>query len=250
MKILHLYHDVMNLYGEYGNMVLLTQVLNTCGIETELISHPLTEKPDFSAVDFLYMGAGTEENQKVVLTRLLNWQEKLKEYIFQEGYGLWTGNSFEILGNRIIDPQGKEWQGLGILPFTVRQQKKTRLTGDAILAVSEGKEPLVGFINKCSQIEKVESPCFQVLMGMGNEKGGNTEGIRCKNFLGTHLTGPMLVKNPYFLLEIVNDLVKKERKKDLTKEEKEALKEGLLAREVAAYEVTLRELKKRMENKK
>ena len=247
MKILHLYHDVMNLYGEYGNMVLLTQVLNTCGIETELILQPLTQRPDFSEVDFIYMGAGTEENQKVVLSALSEAKEELKDYIFKGGYGLWTGNSFEILGKLLVDCEGKEWKGLEVFSYTVRQQKKSRLTGDAILTSEGLKEPAVGFINKCSYIEGVSQPCFRVLMGMGNEKEGKTEGIRYENFTGTHLTGPMLVKNPYFLLKLVSDLVKKERNEELSQEERQALLTGVLAKEAAAYEVTLRELRKRME---
>ena len=247
MKILHLYHDIMNLYGEYGNVLLLSQVLNTCGIETEVILQPLTKKPDFSEVDFIYMGAGTEENQRVVLSALTEVKKELKDYIFKGGYGLWTGNSFEILGKLLVDAEGKEWKGLEVFSYTVRQQKKTRLTGDAIFTSEKLKEQAVGFINKCSYIEDVSQPCFTVLMGMGNEREGKTEGIRCENFIGTHLTGPMLVKNPYFLLKLVSDLVKKERNKELSQEEKQALLTGVLAREAAAYEVTLRELKKRME---
>ena len=193
------------------------------------------------------MGAGTEENQKVVLTNLAVKKKELKEYILEGGYGLWTGNSFEILGNSLINADGKKWQGLEVFSFTVKQQKKTRLTGDAIFNFSDSTEPLVGFINKCSRIEGVGRPCFQVLMGMGNNEKENTEGVRVNNFMGTHLTGPLLVKNPYFLLQVVNELVKKERKEELSEKEKQALLEGILKKEAAAYEITLRELKKRME---
>ena len=247
MRILHLYQDIMNLYGEYGNMVLLAQVLNTCGISTEVVTCDLWERPDFSEADFVYMGAGTEKNQKVVLTRLLEEKNLLQDYIFREGMALFTGNSFEILGAAIIDGEKKRWQGLNILPFIVNQQRECRLTGDAVFSTYGIKNEVVGFINKCSYIEGIQTPCFQVLMGMGNEKGGSYEGICYKNIIGTHLTGPLLVKNPYFLLELVNRLVKIERGESLSEEEREALEKGILAREIAAYNVTLRELKKRIQ---
>lgn len=250
MRILHLYHDVMNLYGEYGNIAVLTKVLKSCNIETEVICCGLWEKPDFSSFDFVYMGAGTEENQKLVLEKLSEEKEAFQEYVNKGGAALFTGNSFEILGDMITEETGKQWQGLKILPFRVRQQKKNRLTGDAVFSTSKLREETVGFINKCSCIEGIEIPCFQVLMGMGNEDRGKKEGITFKNLMGTHLTGPLLVKNPYLLLALVNDLIKKERKEGLTLEEKESLEKGVLAESIAAYEVTLRELKKRMEKEK
>lgn len=246
MKILHLYHDIMNLYGEYGNIVLLTQVLTACGIEAQVVTCSLWEKPDFTDVDFLYLGAGTEDNQKVVLEQMKEYGKELQEYVLSGGMGLFTGNAFEILGETIRDSEGKEWKGLGLASFMVSQQKKSRLTGDAIVTYAELEEPLVGFINKCSEIEGICSPCFQIVMGMGNEKDGKTEGIQDKEIIGTHLTGPILVKNPYFLLYLVNKLVKKERSSGLLEEEKAELLKGVLSKPKAAYDVTLRELKKRM----
>ena len=73
-------------------------------------------------------------------------------------------------------------------------------------------------------------------MGLGNENKGTTEGIRYKNFYGTHLTGPILIKNPYFLLHMAKDLCGKEMDGEYLKYEK------------AGYEITLRELTKRMEH--
>ena len=121
--------------------------------------------------------------------------------------------------------------------FTVKEQERVRNTADAIFTMEGQEKPLVGFINKCSTISGISSPLFQVKMGLGNETKGNTEGIRYKNFFGTHLTGPILIKNPYFLIQLASDLCGKEMDGDYLKFEK------------AGYEITLRELEKRVENK-
>ena len=73
-------------------------------------------------------------------------------------------------------------------------------------------------------------------MGLGNETKGTTEGIRYKNFYGTHLTGPILIKNPYFLFSLSSDLCSQEMNGDY------------LTYEKAGYEITLRELNKRLES--
>ena len=148
---------------------------------------------------------------------------------------LMTGNSFEILGKVIKDAKGKAYEGLGFFEFSVKEQERIRNTADAVFTMEGQEKPLVGFINKCSTIEEINTPLFQVKMGLGNETKGTTEGIRYKNFYGTHLTGPILIKNPYFLIQLASDLCGKEMNGEY------------LTYEKAGYEITLRELTKRME---
>ena len=147
-----------------------------------------------------------------------------------------TGNSFEILGKELKDAKGKVFEGIRMFDFTVTEQEKTRNTADAIFTLEGSEKPLVGFINKCSTISGIENPLFQVKMGLGNETKGTTEGIRYKNFYGTHLTGPILIKNPYFLFSLSSDLCSQEMNGDY------------LTYEKAGYEITLRELNKRLES--
>lgn len=251
MKILHLYHDIMNLYGEYANVAALQRMLEKndvpCEVDTLSVGHELA----IMDYDFIYVGSGTESNQKYVMEHLKKYTEDVKAYVEAGKLLLMTGNSFEILGKTITDAKGKSYEGLGLFDFSVTEQERTRETADAVLGLwkepqeentaddgdeKETKE-LVGFINKCSTIAGITRPLFQVKMGLGNEKGGSTEGIRYKNFYGTHLTGPMLIKNPYFLMDLARDLCGKEMKGDY------------LTYEKAGYEITLSELRKRMDNK-
>ena len=239
MKILHLYHDIMNLYGEYANVAALQRMLENNKIPCKVDTLSVGDKLELLDYDLIYVGSGTESNQKLILKHLKPYKEQLKGYLDAGRFFLMTGNSFEILGKTITDAKGKEYNGLGLFDFTVTEQERTRNTADAIFALAGKKEEkeLVGFVNKCSTISGITNPLFEVKMGLGNEAGGTYEGIVYKNFYGTHLTGPILIKNPYFLLDLASKLRGKELNGDYLKHEK------------AGYEITLRELSKRLENK-
>ena len=141
-----------------------------------------------------------------------------------------------MLGHSITDSNGQNYEGLGIFDFTVKEQNKTRITADAVFECDFLDKPLVGFINKCSEIQNIGTPLFNVKMGIGNTAEDNYEGIRVQNFFGTHLTGPVLIKNPYFLEYIVS----------LIAGENAKLNTEYLTYERAGYEVTLKELEKRV----
>ena len=235
MKILHLYHDIMNLYGEYANVAAMQRMLGKNNVPCEIDKLSVNDKLSIMEYDFIYVGSGTESNQKYVLEHLMAYKDELKEYIEAGKMLLMTGNSFEILGKTLKDAKKKVYEGLGFFDFSVKEQERARNTADAIFMMEGQEKPLVGFINKCSTMEGINMPLFQVKMGLGNEAKGTTEGIRYKNFYGTHLTGPILIKNPYFLIQIASDLCGKEMNGDY------------LIYEKAGYEITLRELTKRLE---
>ena len=236
MKILHLYHDLMNLYGEYANISALTRMLEQNGIEVTVDRLSLKDEPSFLEYDLIYVGSGTERNQKEALSHLRPFAGELKEYVENDGFLLMTGNAFEMLGSRITDASGKVWEGLGLFPFTTREQNRVRNTADAVFGFEEGEKDLVGFINKCSTIEGIETPLFQVKMGLGNKDNDSGEGIRYRNCFGTHLTGPLLIKNPYFLCWLTRGLCG-DRIGDL--------KTGHLVHEKAGYEITRMKLEER-----
>ena len=132
MKILHLYHDLMNLYGEYANISALCRILDTNGVEYTLERQSLGFEVNLLDYDFIYVGSGTEQNQKLALSHLMEYKDDLKSYIEQGKFALFTGNSFEMLGKSISGFMGN-YEGLGIFDFTTEEQNKTRNTADAIV---------------------------------------------------------------------------------------------------------------------
>lgn len=235
MKILHLYHDIMNLYGEYANVSAMKRILEKNKVPCEVDKLSVNDKLSLMDYDFIYVGSGTESNQKYILEHLMTYKKELKEYMEAGKMLLMTGNSFELLGRIVKDSKEKAYEGLGFFDFSVKEQERTRNTADAVFTMEGQEKPLVGFVNKCSTIDGITTPLFQVKMGLGNETKGTTEGIQYKNFYGTHLTGPVLIKNPYFLIKLASDLCGREMNGDY------------LTYEKAGYEITLRELTKRLE---
>lgn len=198
MKLLYLYHDLMNLYGESGNVRVLERRLEQQGETVTVERRSLGGELDFAGVDLIYLGAGTERSQKAALEHLRLYAGGLKEALAAGAHLLFTGNAAAMLGKTITDASGRTWEGLGLLEFAVRERSDVRYTGDAIAVHPELSEPLVGFYNHCEDWEGEVPPLLEMTMGRGNRPEGSAEGLRQGNVLGTHLIGPVLVKNPHF----------------------------------------------------
>ncbi len=239
MKILHLYYDIMNLYGEYGNISALERVLQKSNVEITTDRLTLGDSADLESYDFIYVGSGTESNQKLVLEDFKKYRDSLASCIENGIPILMTGNSFEMLGKTITDCNGKAYDGLGIFDFTSVEQNKKRLTGDVICTADFSTKPFVGFINKCSEISGITSPLFTVKHGMGNNSESKSEGLHCKNLFGTHVTGPIMIKNPHFLLHIADIISKRNQGFEVCANHLDYERKG--------YKITLNELSKRFE---
>ena len=236
MKILHLYHDIMNLYGDYANIAALKKLLQSNGIEVTVDKLSIGDEVRLFDYDFIYIGSGTERNLKVILSDLRRLEPQLIDCIGSGKVMLMTGNSFEALGKELTDADGRIYEGLGVFGFTSAEQNRERIVGDVICDAPFLSSPLVGFINKCSDISGIDEPMLTLRMGPGNKRGSKGEGIRLNDLICTHVTGPVLVKNPHFL-KYIGELI--------TGAE---LDDSALVYEKKGYTVTLGELSKRLGN--
>ena len=197
IKILHLYHDLMNLYGESGNIKVLKRYLNDQRLDVEIDFKGIEDEIDFDKYAFIYVGAGMESNQKLALEHLLGYKEKIIELVNSGTIFLFTGNAMEMLGKRIISKDGKIYKGLGIFDF-ISTETDQRYTGDVICNFDKLQEPIVGFINRCTTIDNLEKSLFTVSMSFGGTEFSGFEGVKLNNLFGTYLIGPILAKNPHF----------------------------------------------------
>lgn len=220
MKLLHLYHDIMNLYGDYANILAVQRMLEKSGEEVVVDRLSLGDEVTFADYDFVFVGSGTEKNQKVVLADLKRFKKQIADYIKSGKVLLMTGNSFEMLGKSITDADEKVWDGLGLYDFTVTEARNERYTADVIAYADFLIRPLVGFINKSSMIYGVTSPMANVTFGIGNNEEESAEGIRDKNFFGTHIIGPFLIKNHHLLCEIAEIILGRKPCRDYLLQEK------------------------------
>ncbi len=199
LQILHLYPDAMSLYGEYANVLALRRRLEALGVSVSLDKALFEDVPDFARADFIYMGAGTERTQKAALTALLPHRDALQTAVDRGAVLLFTGNAMEVLGASVTDRWGKVWPALHFASFTTVETDR-RTPHDVIAAPVLWEPEAVGFMNKCSYTAGVETPLFSSLpMGLGNEVQNGPEGYVSGNVFATHITGPVLVKNPAFL---------------------------------------------------
>lgn len=233
MKILHLYHDIMNLYGDYANVSAVQRMLERSGEEVTVDRLSLGDEAMLSDYDFIFIGSGTEHHQKTVLCDLMKYKEALREYILSDRVLLMTGNSFEMLGKSITDGSGTVHEALGLYDYAATEDRGRRYTADIICSADFLDQPLVGFINKSSRVEGISQPLFHTVFGVGDHVKSKTEGVRERNFFGTHLTGPILIKNPHLLIYIVSALLGREPEA------------SYLEYEQKGYEITLRKLSER-----
>lgn len=237
IKILHWYYDIMNLYGEYGNIKILEKHLKDQKLKVVVEKKTVKEDVKLDDYDFIYIGAGTEDNQMFVLQDMIKYKTQLKDYIDSEKVALFTGNSYEILGKSI-----DEVEALGILDFETKRLKD-RVTSDVIYKNKFLKKRVVGFVNKMTNIVHNLNPLFEVEFGIGENENKDIEGIKYKNLYGTHVSGPILVRNPEVLEMIVRMIcMKKDRNIIYKRKEYKNEKDG--------YELVLNELKNRMNETK
>ncbi len=211
IKVLHLYYDLLNLYGEYGNINILASRLEDQGINVIIDKKTIGDSFDISQYDFIYCGSGTELNIELATKDLITHKQELLNYIDANKYALFTGNSMEMLGKRLYKLSGESQEDLvttlELFPFECERLKE-RKTGDIIFSSKIFEKDIVGFINKQSDLYNNGNPLFEVKMGVSDNKDVKTEGTFNKNFYVTSVIGPLLVRNPEVLNYFVNGIIK------------------------------------------
>lgn len=197
IQLLHLYPDLMNLYGEYANTAALKRSLERQGAEVTLRTGTLYQDIDLSGADLLYIGAGTEDAQLTALEDLRRYQDAVRGALDRGAVVLATGNAMELFGHSITDAAGTEHAGLDIFPFRTTLSGTERMQGDCLAVGAATGQVAVGFVNKASQTAGVTRPLFRMEHGPGNAADTAEDGVWEGSFYGTHLIGPLLMKNPH-----------------------------------------------------
>ena len=191
----HLYPDLLNLYGDRGNIQCLMKRCQWRGIEAETIPFELEDEIDFSKLDIVLLGGGSDREQMLVCEKLKEIQKDFKAYV--ENYGvviaIWGG--YQLLGNNYKTEQGT-MKGLELVDLYT-EQGEGRLIDNIVLQSDLFDMPIVGFENHGGRtFIKENKPLGKVLYGAGNDGKSGYEGVVYKNVIGTYLHGPLLPKNP------------------------------------------------------
>ncbi len=205
IHIAHLYYDLMNLYGESGNIKALKKQLEEQGIKVKIDLLTITDTLHFSNYDFVYMGMGTEENQKLVLKHLLPYRREIKKAIDAGVFFLITGNAIELFGKSIFTT--KKIKALNLFHFESKQETM-RIVGECIGNTPLLNKPILGFQNRFGIMKNVKEKALMTLVkGTGYAPRITQEGIVKNHFYGTYMIGPILIRNPELLKYFVKLLI-------------------------------------------
>lgn len=199
IKIAHLYYDLMNLYGENGNVRILKKFIERQGIECEIHEFSLGDKLDFKNYDIYYLGAGTEEAEYMALSEMYDYRREIKTAIENGKTFLVTGNAMEMFGTKIRRKDSENIAALDIFDYNAVEYKE-RLVSELFykfeeLPVDEGAD-IIGFKNCNSNIM---NNTYERLFKF-------PDNIRYKNFYGMMFVGPICARNPYFTDYVLKNL--------------------------------------------
>ncbi len=199
-----LYPDLMNIYGDRGNITTLVKRSEWRGIKAEISSlNPGFLDSQLKNCDLIIMGGAQDKQQSIVNEDLKKHHKTLSEMIDAGTPGLFVCGGFQFLGNYYKEADGNIIDGLGIFDLNTQNpgENEERLIGNiAIQPNIEGiSTSIVGFENHGGRtiLGANVKPLGSVIKGHGNNDDG-TEGAIYKNSFGTYLHGPILPKNPHF----------------------------------------------------
>lgn len=197
LRIVHLYPDALNLYGDGGNAIVLERRCRWRGIPVEVDDVRMGDVLDLSTADIVLIGGGADRDQLAVANELRHQRDELQGYVEDDGVVLAICGSYQLLGRSYYMGDEKV-EGLGIIAGdTVRGEG--RLTGNVAVKTDIADAPFVGFENHGGRtmLDACEHPLgTSVLEGTGNNGQDGSEGCLHRNLVGTYLHGPALSKNP------------------------------------------------------
>lgn len=192
LKICHLYPDLLNTYGDFGNLLLFKQRAMARGIDVTISNVSIGD--EFGDYDFVFIGGGQDFEQSIVAADLLLKKPALAQYIETGGVCLAICGGYQLMGEYYSLPNGDKMEATSILPIYTKAGQN-RLIGNVV--VDADGDTLVGFENHSGRTYIGDlKPLGMVTYGNGNNGEDKTEGCIYKNTYCTYLHGPLFSKNP------------------------------------------------------
>lgn len=198
LKIGHLYPDVLNLYGDRGNVICMEKRLQWRGIDVVTTPLPIGEPLKASDYDLLFIGGGQDFEQEVLLADLASGKTQELKAAVEDGVTvLAICGGYQMLGSYYQTWDGVRCDFTGILDLYTEGAKE-RMIGNYMFTCEELGVNVVGFENHSGKTYLGSSvkPMGRVLAGYGNNGQDGTEGARYKNVFATYSHGCLLPKNP------------------------------------------------------
>ncbi len=206
VKILWLYDDLLDLYGDWANLLAITKGLDAMEIPWKTDKRSLGEPADISRYQLVYLGPGKARNLKEAAVDFKKRQDNILAAVENGTTFLVTGNSRLLFGKSFNLGDGRQTAGVGLFDYTGEETGEVFVCDVVSRAAFDEKIEAYGFINRTAKIHgSYRDPLFWVEKGQGDGEinGRAFEGNLYKNYFGTWQLGPVLVKNPLILKEIL-----------------------------------------------
>ena len=197
LRIAHLYPDLMNIYGDRGNVIALSQRAKWRGIDVAVRSYSVGEWVDPEWPDVWFFGGGQDQGQDIVGADLAGRNgAALKKSVVGGAAIFSVCGGYQLLGHEYVPETGPSIPGVGILDVTTRAGK-TRFVGN--LLVNAPDAYLIGVENHSGRtyLGPSAKPLGTVVVGNGNNGEDKTEGAVQGRVIGCYLHGSCLPKNPW-----------------------------------------------------
>lgn len=201
IKILYLYPDLLELYGDYGNIQVLKYRIESRGYSTIIDTYSIGDSaPDFNSYDIVFAGGGADNEQSILAEDLIKYKDNIKEAVQNGVFFLLICGAYQLFGKYYKGVEGNIIPGLEIFDYytEANPDRKQRCIGNIVIEANlNGKTTkIIGFENHGGQTFNISNSFGNVLFGNGNKFGDTEEGYFQKNIIATYLHGPLLSKNP------------------------------------------------------
>lgn len=215
LYICHLYGNLLNTYGDNGNLLMLQYYARQKGYEvvTDLVS--LGDEFEADKYDIVFFGGGQDFEQKIISRDIQRITPSLRNYIENNGVLLSICGGFQLLGQYYTTADGERIAGTGILPHYTERQINSRFIGDIEIYDEINDQTYYGFENHngVTYLTDQLQPLGKVIKGKGNNNQDKTEGLHYKNTFGSYFHGPLLVRNEWLARHLIDLAIQQKQDK-------------------------------------
>ncbi|MGT2742135.1 lipid II isoglutaminyl synthase subunit GatD [Streptococcus plurextorum] len=217
LNIAHLYGNLMNTYGDNGNILMLKYVGEKLGANVTVDIVSLGDDFDNTYYDIAFFGGGQDYEQAIVARDLPTKRSAIANFITDNKVVLAICGGFQLLGQYYIQANGVRIEGIGVMGHYTLNQDKNRYIGDIKIYNEEFDETYYGFENHQGRtfLSDDEKPLGRVVYGNGNNKEDGTEGVHYKNVYGSYFHGPILSRNANLAYRLVTTALKNKYGQDI-----------------------------------